>query len=1010
MRGSGIRLLNFMEGADKRFIIPVYQRNYDWKRENCEQLYDDLKKVVRENRPSHFFGSIVYASEGNGAGTDCNIIDGQQRLTTVTLLLLAMRDLVRRGLVGTSHDRLDEQIEQRWLLSPWAREDDRLKLRPVKTDREAFARLFGDEEDYDRSSNLTHNYEYFYNELQKQAVSIDELFRAVGKLEVICISLEDDDNAQLIFESLNSTGLALDEGDKIRNYVLMSQPLKEQNRLYDTYWLKIERCTQGDVSAFVRDYLSIKMQATPTVKAVYQVFKRYAEDSALSIESLLEDMLSYARLYEKLLTCKSGLSVPGLDDCLYRMKRLEITVTRPYLMEVFRLNQEGKLPAGDVLKVFLIVETYLFRRNICEVPTNALNKIFLTLNRDILRYDGGTDRYVDKLVYALLAKRDSGRFPEDGEFAASLADKQVYLMRGRYKDYIFERFENYGTVEVKDVYTLLDTGVYSIEHIMPQHLTPAWAEELGTDYARIHDAWQHRLANLTLSGYNPHLSNATFTEKRDDPDGGYKASGLRMNQRLAQLERWTLPEIEARSRELVKYARDKIWAYPKTDFVPARRELDSCSLGDEDADLTGRWVQKYSFFGVEQPVSNWSEVFVQVLKQLHQRDKSVLYSLASVNDADGVSVYFSYQPNSFRSPVQVDANLYVEKNTSTNTKLNILRRVFSLYGVDADELVFYLHDAETSSGGESGLREKRRAYWTYALPLIQMQNINSGAFSSVNPGVSNTITGYFGVAGLSVRCIANYDAARAEFVISLPDLGKNLAIFDRLLAHRQEIESGVGAALSWERAGDSKASVISCAIDGVSVTNESDWPAMAKFHTEWSERLCSALLPYLVDENSREVRLMRIAGALRRWAVNRPEIKLSLAKSSRSCTRFTTETMSVLLPDAPEALSGWNTPNHYFYEIVNRDGENVRIQLSFSAHNIPDTLRAQCERIDALTHIDPIPTGWQWRVTFKTSSVPVADPIDEAALFAGLDGCLNEVRAFEGEALAELSRGQEQRV
>ena len=853
-----------MEGADKRFIIPVYQRNYDWKRENCEQLYDDLKKVVRENRPSHFFGSIVYASEGNGAGTDCNIIDGQQRLTTVTLLLLAMRDLVRRGLVGTSHDRLDEQIEQRWLLSPWAREDDRLKLRPVKTDREAFARLFGDEEDYDRSSNLTHNYEYFYNELQKQAVSIDELFRAVGKLEVICISLEDDDNAQLIFESLNSTGLALDEGDKIRNYVLMSQPLKEQNRLYDTYWLKIERCTQGDVSAFVRDYLSIKMQTTPTVKAVYQVFKRYAEDSALSIESLLEDMLSYARLYEKLLTCKSDLSVPGLDDCLYRMKRLEITVTRPYLMEVFRLNQEGKLPAGDVLKVFLIVETYLFRRNICEVPTNALNKIFLTLNREILRYDGGTDGYVDKLVYALLAKRDSGRFPDDGEFAAALAGKQVYLMRGRYKDYIFERFENYGTVEVKDVYTLLDTGIYSIEHIMPQHLTPAWAEDLGADYALIHDTWQHRLANLTLSGYNPHLSNATFTEKRDDPGGGYKASGLRMNQRLAQLERWTLPEIEARSRELVKYARDKIWAYPKTGFVPARRELDSCSLGDEDADLTGRWVQKYSFFGVEQPVSNWSEVFVQVLKQLHQRDKSVLYSLASVNDADGVSVYFSYQPNSFRSPVQVDANLYVEKNTSTNTKLNILRRVFSLYGVDADELVFYLHDADVSKAGESGLRDRRLAYWTYALPLIQMQNINSGAFSSVNPGVSNTITGYFGVAGLSVRCIANFDAARAEFVISLPDLGENQAIFDRLFSHRQEIESGVGTALSWERAGDSKASVIGCTMDGVSVTNETDWPAMAKFHAEWSERLCSALLPYLVDENSREVRLMRIAGALRR--------------------------------------------------------------------------------------------------------------------------------------------------
>ena len=997
MKGSETWLMNFMEGKGNRFIIPVYQRSYDWKQEHCRQLYDDLIKVVRQNRPSHFFGSIVCAVEGNGARTNYNIIDGQQRLTTVTLLLLAMRNLLRSGLSDSAENHLDQQIEQ-YIISPWASENDRIKLRPVKTDRAAFEKLFGSAEDYDQASNLTHNYNYFYTELQKSPVSIDELYNAICKLEVICITLDLGDNAQLIFESLNSTGLALDEGDKIRNYVLMSQPLKEQNRLYDTYWLKIERCTQGDVSAFVRDYLSIKMQTTPTVKAVYQVFKRYAEDSALSIESLLEDMLSYARLYEKLLTCRSGLGVSGLDDCLYRMKRLEITVTRPFLMEVLRLNQDGLLPAGDVLRVFLIVETYLFRRNICEVPTNALNKIFLTLNREILRYDGGADRYVDKLVYALLTKRDSGRFPEDGEFAASLADKQVYLMRGRYKDYIFERFENYGTVEVKDVYTLLDTGVYSIEHIMPQHLTPAWAEELGTDYARIHDAWQHRLANLTLSGYNPHLSNATFTEKLDDPDGGYKASGLRMNQRLAQLERWTLPEIEARSRELVKYARDKIWAYPKTDFVPARRELDSCSLGDEDADLTGRWVQKYSFFGVEQPVSNWAEMFERVVRELHARDKSVLYALASPDSTGDVSAYVSGSADGLRTALRIDEGLYIEKNTSTNAKLNILRRLFALYGVDADELVFYLHDAETSSGGESGLREKRRAYWTYALPLIRMQNINSGAFSNVGPSASNTVTGYFSLAGMCIRCVANYDAIRVDFVISDADTGENQAIFDHLLAHRQEIEAAVGSALNWERAGGCKASVISCVMDGASVTHESDWPEIAKFHAARSERLCSALLPYLVDENSREVRLMRIAGALRRWAVKRPEIKLSLAKSSRSYTRFTTETMSTLLPDSPESLSGWNTPNHYFYEIVNRDGENVRIQLSFSAHNIPDTLRAQCERIDALTHIDPIPTGWQWRVTFKTSSVPVADPIDEAALFAGLDVLLQEVQAFEMNA------------
>ena len=200
-------------------------------------------------------------------------------------------------------------------------------------------------------------------------------------------------------------------------------------------------------------------------------------------------------------------------------------------------------------KIFEIVENYLFRRNVCEVPTNALNKIFLTLNKEILRYDNTTDRYVDKFIYTLRSKKDSGRFPDDREFAEALATKQVYLMRGRYKSYLFERFENFGTVETKDVYTHLDHNDYSIEHIMPQHLTPAWIEALGANASEIHEDWVHRLANLTLTGYNPSLSNKSFQEKRDAEQGGYRSSGLRMNQKIAQKDSWGLPELEERNRQ-----------------------------------------------------------------------------------------------------------------------------------------------------------------------------------------------------------------------------------------------------------------------------------------------------------------------------------------------------------------------------------------------------------------------------------------------------------------------------
>ena len=692
MKGSEAKMTGFMEGADKRFVIPVYQRKYDWKYDNCRQLYEDLKKIVIDGRDSHFFGSIVSAVVPNGSKIEYHIIDGQQRLTTISLLLLAIRNQIANGKVTTSEEKLDEQISQRFLISPWASEDDRIKLRPVKSDRDALAKLFGDEEDFKQGSNLTINYRYFCEMVIKEEIPVADLYAAIGKLEIISITLDQSDNAQLIFESLNSTGLALTEGDKIRNYVLMGLPAQSQTQYYDTYWTKIEKCTGNDVSGFVRDYLSIKQQVTPTVSNVYKAFKSYAENVALPIDTLLADLLHYARLFEKLLVCQSGLKSKKLDDCLYRLMRLEIVVTCPFLMEVLRLNQDDKLTVDDVLQIFLITENYLFRRNICEVPTNALNKIFLNLNREILRYDNTADNYVKKFIYALLSKKESGRFPDDTEFTEALAVKQVYHMRGKYKAYLFERFENYGTVETKDVYTHLDNNIYTIEHIMPQHLNPAWIEALGVNAEDIHATWLHRLANLTLTGYNPSLSNNTFAEKRDAKDGGYKVSGLKMNQKIATKQSWGLPELEERNEEMIALATE-IWSYPQTDFKPVAKEFDSCTLDDENAELTGRDIVKYSYQNAEQLVSSWADMFEHIIKFLHQKDKSVLASLVYGN-SELVS-YVSNDPNKLRSAMKIDENIYIEKNTSTVLKMSLLRRIFALFGADPMDLVFYLKDDET---------------------------------------------------------------------------------------------------------------------------------------------------------------------------------------------------------------------------------------------------------------------------------------------------------------------------
>ncbi|MCD8363427.1 MAG: DUF4268 domain-containing protein [Lachnospiraceae bacterium] len=1002
MKGSEAKMLGFMEGADKRYVIPVYQRKYDWKNENCRQLYDDLKKIILDKRDSHFFGSIVSSVVPNGGKIEYHIIDGQQRLTTVSLLLLAICNLVSEGKITPTEEKLDEQIRQRFLISPWAKDDDKVKLRPVKSDRDALTRLFGDREDYDRSSNITFNYQFFYETILKEEISVDELFAAIGRLEIISITLDPGDNAQLIFESLNSTGLALTEGDKIRNYILMGLAPQDQNKYYDSYWAKIEKCTANDVSGFVRDYLSVKQQITPTISTVYRAFKRYAEEVSLPVETILSDLLRYARFYEKLLTCRSGLNSKKLDDCLYRMMRLEIVVTRPFLMEVLRLNQDGKITVDDVLEVFLITENYLFRRNICEVPTNALNKIFLNLNKEIIRYDNTTNDYVNKFTYALLSKKESGRFPDDHEFTEAFSTKQVYQMRGKYKAYLFERFENYGTVETKDVYTHLDNNVYTIEHIMPQHLTPAWTEELGPNYAEIHAIWLHRLANLTLTGYNPNLSNNSFIEKRDAKDGGYRVSGLKMNQKIATKDSWGLPELEERNEEMIELAKT-IWAFPKTDFVPIEKEFDSCSLDDENVDLTGREIVRYSYQNIERPASSWADMYEHMIKYLYQKDRSVLTGLAYSTDSTlDLAKYVSSTAEERRTAMKIDENIYIEKNTSTAVKLSILRRLFALYDADPMDLVFYLKDAESEKAAEVDRYEIRKRYWSYAIPIIQKQHLARGTFSNVNPTISNTLSGFFGLSGFSVSCIANYDNARVDFYLGNSDAAKNKEAFDMLFDHKEEIEQKVGEQLDWERADQYKASWICYHLQNVSITKEADWPRMAQFHAEWSDRLCSAILPYLQDTDDMTARLMEIAGILKEWTIYNDGVIENISKCNRTYTRFTTSGMTEILPDIVDAPSGWGTDNHYFYEIVNRTGKAVYIQFSISSKNITPEFRQICDRINEFYPAKFGKEDWQWRTPFKTSSISLEGDVSKESVFSQLDECLNEILAFETDLKQKL--------
>lgn len=842
MNGNAQKLIKYLDGASKRFIIPVYQRNYDWKMEHCKQLYDDLVKIIRQNRKSHFFGSIVSVQSESGTMEEFLIIDGQQRLTTISLLLLAIYHLLSSGKMVSRDHQLTDKILKKYLIDEYEPEEKRIKLKPIKNDQKAFGILFDQDEEYIPDSNLTINYRYFYDRIQHGELDIDEPFDAICKLEIINISLNHEDNPQLIFESLNSTGLNLSEGDKIRNYILMGLPNDQQTKFYEKYWNRIESYTDYDVSSFVRDYLSIKQQSTPNMNSVYPTFKKYVEDAEVAdIEPLLKDLLEYAKRYAFLI--KGGHSDERLNSCIYRLNRLSTSVTRPFLLEVIRLSESGALTADELIEVFHFTESYLFRRAICDLPTNALNKIFLLLHREIIRFDGDESHYVEKFKYALLSKSERTRFPSDEEFAECMSTRNIYGMNPKNKLYLFERLENSETSETKDVWGHLDRGEYSIEHIMPQHLTAAWIVSLGDNYEAIHTNWLHRLANLTLTAYNSRYSNSPFAAKRDMPHG-FKDSGLRINQWVGRKEQWGLPELEERD-QLLKNVVIGIWPYPTSNYHPQKKQMDAIAL-DEDVILTGRVLSKYSFKGAEQPVASWADMYQQVITMLHSENKAVLTKLAVSQDpAVDLSLHFSMSPTSFNSCRQIDTDLYVWTGTDTQYKINNLRKIFAIFDVPESELVFYLKDEDNSETVAGNRYEIRKKYWEYTLPQLKNAFSENGLFGNVNPVTSNWIAGFVGIPGIHIDCVANFDESRVELYLGMASKEKNKELFGFLFARKDNIEKVIGTQLIWSRMDDNKASKIHTFLPGVDISKDIDWPRMAKFHVDASKKLYLAFKEHL---------------------------------------------------------------------------------------------------------------------------------------------------------------------
>ena len=682
-----------MEGHSKRFIIPVYQRNYDWTKDQCKQLYDDLVRISKENTKRHFFGSIVSSMNEGGGQQEYLIIDGQQRLTTVSLLLLAMYKILEEEILTTKDLNLKTKLFDEYLVDKYEKKETRIKLKPVKNDAEAFNILVDKFDELILDSNITTNYEYFYNRILREEISISELYESFKKLEIINIFLGPEDNPQLIFESLNSTGLDLSEGDKIRNYILMDvRPNELQEEYYEKYWHKIEKATKYDVSSFIRDYLSIKLQYIPVIKKTYQEFKKYHLSLSIGKEELLEDLLAYAERYEQIITGKSKMKT--IEPVLTRLLFYEAKVIRPFVLEVLRLaessqKKEAILSEEEVLEILNTVESYIFRRQICDMAANALNKIFASLHNEIMQIDGSADLYVDKFKYILSKKQGKGVFPDNQSFLKSLENKDIYSMRSKNKQYLIERYENWGTKEVKDVYKLISNGTYTIEHIMPQNLSYEWQASLGDNWQEIHEEWVHRLANLTLTAYNSKYQNSSFERKRD-VENGYRDSGIRMNQRLANFDRWTEIELKDRNEQMLSKAR-KIWPMVETSYEPENKLEEKVALADE-INLTGRLISEFEFLGARTSVKSWQEMYLRTIELIIDDNPHLLIN--KINNKDSDLKYYIENHQSSKSYKKIYDGIYINTNTSTNTKIIGLKKIFDLYGVDENELVFYLRSKD----------------------------------------------------------------------------------------------------------------------------------------------------------------------------------------------------------------------------------------------------------------------------------------------------------------------------
>lgn len=688
MQAKEIQVKQFLSQPGTKFIIPVYQRNYDWKIKQCEQLLNDILCVDSEQ--PYFIGSIVHKKMGLlSTLQELIIIDGQQRITTLTLLLLALADIFK-----SHNDAHYQEIWDYYLQNKFDDAEVKLKLKPIETDYNALVDLVNNNHDQIKPGNrLLDNYLFFREEIKTIELA-KKVYTNFNYLMIVEIALDYRDDPQKIFQSLNSTGLELSQADLIRNYLLMNLEPVYQEKVYKNYWLVIEKncyresTNESMLSYFFRDYLTYSFISIPSYNYVFENFKEKYPDlgTGEKFELTLQKIKQFSSYYAKFISPDKAED-KEISKALQQIAKMEISVSYPFLLGVFDDFHQGILSREDVLKILELIQSFTFRRFVCSYPTNALNKIFMTLFGNAKKVQKAHSHYSFYEAVCVVLLRYSGyqRFPNNDEVAENLTKKDIYHTQGKNRLYLLETLENEYDSFSETRVDLFQRKDITIEHIFPQNPSSEWNNTLDKEQLTEMKNRSNTLANLTIVINNGNLGNKSFTEKRDlntDTSKGFKYSKFKLNEYLSGISEWNTSTLNERNKLLIERFIN-IWSYPD---VKIPQEVQGEELREVDImeieDPTGKDLQYYILSGTKYEEDAFRKMFTNVISYLIQTYPEKCFSPRMQE-----VITITTDKESLRVPRIVAANYYVNGD---KTKRQIIETIQNMLGVLEEEVELIL--------------------------------------------------------------------------------------------------------------------------------------------------------------------------------------------------------------------------------------------------------------------------------------------------------------------------------